>query len=112
MHTAFQWGEPDGKRPFGKPTRKWGGGDNNKMDLKEIGWEGVNLIDLAQGGDMSRAPAHAAMDLRVPYTAGDFLTSFSRRTVLNGVSSPIPQTLHCLPPLLLWLRGCFIAGLQ
>jgi len=89
-----------------------GGGDNNKMDLKEIGWEGVNLIDLAQGGDMSRAPAHAAMDLRVPYTAGDFLTSFSRRTVLNGVSSPIPQTLHCLPPLLLWLRGCFIAGLQ
>ena len=34
-------GEPDGKRPLGRPTRKWG---DNKMVLKEIGWEGVNLI--------------------------------------------------------------------
>ena len=66
-------GETDGKNPLGRPTRKWG--DNNKMDLKEIGWEGVNLIDLAQGRDMSRALVHAAMKLRVPYTAGDFLTS-------------------------------------
>jgi len=64
VHTAFQWGEPDGKRQLGRPTRKCG--DNNKMDLKEIGWEGVNLIDLAQGRDMSRTLANAAMDLRVP----------------------------------------------
>jgi len=54
-------GEPEGKRPLGRPTRKWE--DNNKMDLKEIGWEGVNLIDLAQGRD-----THAAMNLRVPHT--------------------------------------------
>ena len=66
-------GEPDGKRQLGRPTRKWG--DNNKMDLKEIGWEGVYLIDMAQGRDMSRALVHAAMNLQAPYTARDFLTS-------------------------------------
>ena len=65
--------EPHGKRPLGRPKCKWG--DNNIMDLKEIGSEGVNLIDLAQGRDMSRALVHAAMNLRVPYTAGDFLTN-------------------------------------
>jgi hypothetical protein len=50
-------------------------GDNNKMDLKKIGWEALNLIDLAQGRDMSRVLVHTAMNRRVPYTAEDFLTS-------------------------------------
>jgi hypothetical protein len=51
---------------------------------------------------MSRVLVHTAMNRRVPYTAEDFLTSwetvsYSRRTMLNGVSWPIPQILHCLP---------------
>jgi hypothetical protein len=66
-------GEPDAKRQLGRPTRKWG--DNNEKNMKKIGWDGVNLIDLAQGRDMSRALVHAAMNLWVPYTAGNFLTS-------------------------------------
>jgi hypothetical protein len=42
-------GEPEGKRPLGRPRRKWA--DNIKMDLREIGWGGMNWIDLAQDRD-------------------------------------------------------------
>jgi hypothetical protein len=38
-------GEPEGKRPLGKPKRIW---VNNKMDILEIGWGGVVWIGLAQ----------------------------------------------------------------
>jgi hypothetical protein len=37
---------PEGKRPVGRPRRRWV--DNIKMDLREIGWDGMNWIDLAQ----------------------------------------------------------------
>jgi hypothetical protein len=40
-------GKPDGKRPLGRPRRRWV--DNIKMDLGEVGWNGVDWIDLAQG---------------------------------------------------------------
>jgi hypothetical protein len=39
-------GNPEGKTPLGRPRRRWV--DNIKMDLKEIGWDGVNCLDLAQ----------------------------------------------------------------
>jgi len=38
-------GKPDGKSPLGTPRRSWE--DNIKMDLREIGWEGVDWIHLA-----------------------------------------------------------------
>jgi hypothetical protein len=38
--------KPEGKRPFGSPSRKWG--NNIKMGLKEIDWESVDRIALAQ----------------------------------------------------------------
>jgi hypothetical protein len=38
-------GKPEGNRPLGRPRRKWG--DNIKMDLREIGWGGMDWIDLA-----------------------------------------------------------------
>jgi hypothetical protein len=37
---------PEGKRPLGRPKRTWV--DNIKMDLREIGWDGMDWIDLAQ----------------------------------------------------------------
>jgi hypothetical protein len=40
---------PDGKRPLGRPRRKWV--DNIKMDLREIGWNGMNWINLARDRD-------------------------------------------------------------
>jgi hypothetical protein len=39
-------GMPEGKRPLGRPRRRWV--DNIKMDLREIGWDGVDWIDMAQ----------------------------------------------------------------
>jgi hypothetical protein len=42
-------GKPDGKRPLGKPRRK--GVDNIKIDLREVGWDGRDWIDLAQDRD-------------------------------------------------------------
>jgi hypothetical protein len=38
-------GNPKGMRPLGRPRRRWV--DNIKMDLREIGWDGVDWIDLA-----------------------------------------------------------------
>jgi hypothetical protein len=41
-------GKPEGKSPLGRPRRRWV--DNIKMDLREIGWDGMDWIDLAQIG--------------------------------------------------------------
>jgi hypothetical protein len=38
-------GNPEGKRPLGRPRHRWV--DNIKMDLREIGWDGMDWIDLA-----------------------------------------------------------------
>jgi hypothetical protein len=45
-------GKPDGKRPLGRPRCRWV--DNIKMDLSEIGWGGMDWIDLAQDRDQWR----------------------------------------------------------
>jgi hypothetical protein len=42
-------GKPEGKRKLGKPRRMWV--NNTIMDLREIGWDDMNLIDLAQDRD-------------------------------------------------------------
>jgi hypothetical protein len=57
-------GKPEGKRPLGRPRRRWV--DNIKMDLREIGWGGVDWIDLAQDRDQWRALVNMVMDLQIP----------------------------------------------
>jgi hypothetical protein len=57
-------GKPEVKRPLGRPRRRWV--DNIKMDLREIGWDGRDWIDLAQNRDHWRALVNMAMNLRVP----------------------------------------------
>jgi hypothetical protein len=57
-------GMPEGKRPLGKPIRRWE--DNIKVDLREIGWSGMDWIHLAQDRDQWRALVNTVMDLRVP----------------------------------------------
>jgi hypothetical protein len=57
-------GNPEGKRPLGRPRRRWV--DNIKMDLRETGWAGLNWIDLAQDRDQWRTLVNAVMNLRVP----------------------------------------------
>jgi hypothetical protein len=57
-------GMPERKRSLGRPNRKWV--DNIKMDLREIGWDGMHWIDLAQNRDQWRALVNTVINLRVP----------------------------------------------
>jgi hypothetical protein len=54
----------EGKRPLGRLNYRWE--DNIRMDLREIGWEGVDWIHLAQDRDQWRAVVKTVMNLRVP----------------------------------------------
>jgi hypothetical protein len=56
-------GKPEGKRPVGRPRRRWE--DGIKMDLREIGCGGVEWTQLAQDRDRRRAVVSAVMNLRV-----------------------------------------------
>ena len=57
-------GKPEGKRPLGRPRRRWE--DNNKMDFQKMECEGVDWIELAQDSDRRRPLVYAVMNLRVP----------------------------------------------
>jgi hypothetical protein len=57
-------GKPEGRRALGRSRRRWE--DNIKMDLREVGWGGMDWIDLAQDRDRWRALVNAVMNLRVP----------------------------------------------
>ena len=57
-------GKPEGRRPLGKPRRRWE--DNIRMDLREVGCGCVDWMELAQNRDMWCALVSAAMNLRVP----------------------------------------------
>jgi len=59
-------GKPVGKRPLGRPRRRWE--DNIKMDLREVGGGG-DWMELVQDRDRW-------MKFRVPYSAGNFLTNY------------------------------------
>jgi hypothetical protein len=56
-------GKSEGKRPLGSPRRRWV--DNIKMDLREIGWDGVDWMDMAQDRDKWRALGNTLLNLRV-----------------------------------------------
>jgi hypothetical protein len=56
-------GKLEGKRPLGRPRPRWV--DNTKIDLREIGWDGMDKIDLAQDRDQWRALVNTLMNLRV-----------------------------------------------
>jgi hypothetical protein len=58
-------GKPEGKRPLGRPGRRWE--HNIKINLQEVGWEGIEWIELAQDRERRRrALVNAAMSFRVP----------------------------------------------
>jgi hypothetical protein len=56
-------GKAEGKRPLGRPRRRWV--NNIKMDLREIRWDGMDWIDLAEDRDWWRTLVNTVMDLRV-----------------------------------------------
>jgi hypothetical protein len=57
-------GKPKGKRPIGRPRRRWV--NNIKIDLREKWWDGMDWIDMAQDRDKWWALANKVMNLRVP----------------------------------------------
>ena len=111
---AYGWGEgvyrvlvgkPEGKRPLGRPRRRWV--DNIRTDLQQVGCGYMDWIGPAQNRDRWRTPVSAVMNLRVQWNAGNFLTSckpvsFSRRILHHGVSKlmrtkwdPIKYYCYC-----------------
>jgi hypothetical protein len=70
----FLVGRPEGKRPLGRPKRRWE--DNIKMDLRETGIDGVNWIQMAQNRVQRRALGeHGDEPSGSINKAGYFLTS-------------------------------------
>jgi hypothetical protein len=57
-------GKPEGKRPLGRRRRRWV--DNNKIDVREMKWDGMDWIDLPHVRDQWRALVSMIMNLRVP----------------------------------------------
>jgi len=57
-------GKPEGKRPLGKPRRRWG--DNIKIDLQKVGFGDVEWIEPPQDRDRWWGLVNAVMNLRVP----------------------------------------------
>jgi hypothetical protein len=82
-------GKPEGKKPLGRPRRRWK--DNIRMDLQGVGCGCEDWTGLAQNRDRWWELVSAVMNLRFPKKAGNFFisyktVSFSRRTLLRGVS--------------------------
>jgi hypothetical protein len=73
-HVARMWekrnayrllvGKPEGKRPLGRPTRRWV--NNIRMDLGEVGWGDVDWIGLAKDRNRWRAVVNSVLNPRVP----------------------------------------------
>ena len=57
-------GKSEGKRPLGRPRHRWE--DNIKMDLQEVGCEGMDWIDVAQDRERWQALVNVVIDLRGP----------------------------------------------
>jgi hypothetical protein len=57
-------GKPEGKRPLGRPKRRWE--DNSKMDLQEVGCGDIDWFELAQNRDRWWALVNAVMNPGVP----------------------------------------------
>jgi hypothetical protein len=57
-------GKPEGKRPLGRPRRRWV--DNIRLDVGEVGWGNVDWIGLAQDRNWWRALVNSVINLWVP----------------------------------------------
>ena len=79
-------GKPEGKRPLGRPRRRWE--DNIKMDLQDVGRGCGDWMELAQDRERRRALVSTVMNFRVPQNAGNFLISCRTSQLLKKDSAP------------------------
>jgi len=108
---AYGWGEgvyrvvvgkPEGRRSLQRPRHRWV--DNIRMDLQEVGCGYMDWTGLAQDRDRWWTLVSAVMNLRVPWNAGNFLTtcklvSCSRRSLHHGASKYSTYTTTCFGPI-------------
>jgi hypothetical protein len=87
-------GKPEGKRPLGRPRRRWV--ENIRTDLQEVGCGYMDWIGLVQDRDRWRTLVSAVMNLRVPRNAGNFLTSCKPVGWHHGVSKYDLYLLLCV----------------
>jgi hypothetical protein len=73
-------GKPEEERPLGRTRRRWV--DNIRMYVRDIGWDGVDLIDMVQDSEKWRTLVNTVMNLRVPQNAGKWL--HNRRLLKKG----------------------------
>jgi transposase len=79
--------KPEGKRPLGRPRRRWV--DSVKMDLRDIGWDGTDWIDLAEDRDRWSALVNTVIEpsdsikCRVYFLSCCTIGSFPRRAQLH-----------------------------
>jgi hypothetical protein len=65
---------PARRRPLGRPKSRWE--DNINLYLKDIGWDGMDWMNLAEEMEKGQAVVHTVMNLQVvPYSVGNFLTN-------------------------------------
>jgi hypothetical protein len=78
-------GKPEGKRPLGRKKQRWE--HNIKIDLREIGWDGMDWIDLAQDRDQWRATVNTVINFAFHKISGN--SSVAERLVASqeGFSS-------------------------
>jgi hypothetical protein len=77
-------GKPEGKRPLGRPRRRWK--DNIRMDLAEVGWGDVDWIGMAQDRNRWRALVNSVLNLRDKWNAEKLLNGLSSSAQLHRVS--------------------------
>jgi hypothetical protein len=83
-------GKPEGRRPVGRPTRRWV--IYVSINLVEVRWGDVDWIGLAQDRDRWRALVNSVSNLRVPYTAGK---PSSVQTIMDLSSSAQLHRVRC-----------------
>jgi hypothetical protein len=66
-------GKPEGKRPLERPRCEWE--DNIKIDLRDIGWDVMDWILLAEEREQCRAFVHMVMNFQILYSTGKFLST-------------------------------------
>jgi hypothetical protein len=74
-------GKPEGKRPLGRPRRRWV--DNIRMELGQVGWGDVDWIGLAQDRNRWRAVVNSVLNLWIPWNAGKLSSGLTS----SGLSS-------------------------
>jgi hypothetical protein len=79
-------GKPEGNKPLGRPRRRWV--DNIKMGLREIGWDGMDSIDLPQDRDQWRALVNMANELAGSIKCWEVLELLHNWQLVNKGSAP------------------------